>query len=126
LKKVCVCVCVCVCVYAPQVGAAALVRRCAACLVTSTPQWRTFGGVRGPAGLVPGPVVLCNACGVRYVRSGQMRLADAAAVHAKRREEAAGGAPKNNKAGAASLPAGACVGFPMENLAWFRAERGGP
>jgi hypothetical protein len=92
---------------APQVGAAALVRRCAACLVTSTPQWRTFGGVRGPAGLVPGPVVLCNACGVRYVRSGQMRLADAAAVHAKRREEAAGGAHKNHKSGAGSLPAGA-------------------
>lgn len=47
------------------------VRRCQACLVRSTPQWRTFNHVKGAGG----PVVLCNACGVRYVRSGTLSLA---------------------------------------------------
>ena len=90
-------------------GGAAWVRRCAACLVTSTPQWRTFGEVRGPTGVVPGPVVLCNACGVRYVRSGQLRLADAAAVQAKRREESAAEGERNKAKGGAVNAAGTRV-----------------
>ncbi|KAK3244554.1 hypothetical protein CYMTET_45834 [Cymbomonas tetramitiformis] len=47
-------------------------RRCASCLVRTTPQWRTFNDVPG----IDGSVVLCNACGVRYVRSGQLHLAE--------------------------------------------------
>mmetsp|Transcript_33744 Transcript_33744/g.40774 ORF Transcript_33744/g.40774 Transcript_33744/m.40774 type:complete len:578 (+) Transcript_33744:165-1898(+) len=50
-------------------------RRCASCLVRTTPQWRTFNDVPG----VDGPVVLCNACGVRYVRSGHLQLAEVSA-----------------------------------------------
>ncbi|GFR49765.1 hypothetical protein Agub_g11928 [Astrephomene gubernaculifera] len=53
-------------------------RTCMSCGVTSTPQWR-----EGPMG----PKTLCNACGVRYVRS-QQRAAG---------QKRSGGGPKNGQ-----------------------------